>query len=286
VSEDEANHWSLNMANVTDRQKCGSGKNSGIVGNTSGGKSGNQKRTTQIVRTYAGDHWVDMEVLCTADFGGNQWPGPDQGNHGQENQQTIKCDPRNIANPDIAVVNFPSGKDDPHKYTVKTKQKRCAKMKSRNDIERRFNNKQGKGNGCRNNPDGKGGQGNQGNGGQGDKEGCKKRIAFNYIDKSLLLFGDPPSDPKKYREAVKKTNDQVDFWLNIEIPKSTMISRNRGYNGQDVQYDYFWECSKINLPGSDDKIDLKAETMRTDPYQVPINFGPDFLAVRFSGGAS
>ncbi len=234
-----------------------------------------KKRETKIIRTMmnGGDKWVDQETLYNADYGGSQWEGPDQGNQPQETIQTPNEDCLNEGG-DIAEVNFPKGKKDKKEHKVNIKNKSTIQMKSRNNVDRKFNNKQpGKpgGNTCRNSGD----------------DGCRKRIAFNYIDKSFLdRDGNPPSGAKDYREAVKKTGDQADFWLDVEIPKSHKQLRNKRQNGQAINYDYTWECGKIDLPGSSDNIDQSEEdsVVRTDPFRVAINFGPDFMGVTFSKG--
>lgn len=139
----------------------------------------------------------------------------------------------------------------------------------------------------------------------------------------------PPKDPKKYKEAVRKTNEGSGVVMDICIVKDAKL--NRGGKRQQVKPKDIWKDGNVAMEAwvkaeyerhqkelqhqrakeANDRAkaaaDAKAKTdalagaaavaagaagapskngpfFKLDMYQVPINFGPDALAVHFFDG--
>lgn len=143
----------------------------------------------------------------------------------------------------------------------------------------------------------------------------------------------PPKAPKEYKEAVRKSKDSADLYLDICIPKTVKL--NKTGKRQEIRPKEIWKNGQVDLPpGLRAEIEAKDREMaakkaaeektkedaakgpsgtgdsgggsqpekedtskgtltpspkgpffKLDPYQVPINFGPDSLAVEFYDGA-
>lgn len=263
---------------MAQREECGGGGGGG--GKDGKGKRDKEKkRKTRMIRVD-GDHggWVDIEVLDRASFSGAQWAGPDEGNLSQEtileNNKDLTGNKGSNKVP-IKMIGKPGTED-----IVTVRAKACSGLKSRNNVDRTFKNDPE--NSCRNGENG-GNKNNKKHKKPPDPNAtCLVRIAFNNIDADNMdkTTGEIPSDPKKYRDAVIKSKDQVDLWLDVEIPKKFQIKRLG--KTQDINYQNVHEC-KVNLPGSTKLSETPLLFVRLDPFQAVVNFGPDSLAVEFSG---
>jgi hypothetical protein len=250
-----------------------------------GCKSGNKndkdkKIKTRMVRATGGEFgWVDMEVVDKTSFDGAQWHGPDTGNLKQETIQTRDPERNGNKGNDVFKVRMIGPKKEKAKE-VDVRAKKCESFVARNNVERTFENKQCDkpgGNTCRNS-------------GKKDKKdennaACTVRICFNNIDDEHMDkdTGRIPEDPKKYKDAVTKSKDKVDIFLDVEVPRKFQFRRAKDNKRQEINFLTVHDC-KIDMPGSK-KLSEKevkcGETVRLDPFQAVVNFGPDTLAVDF-----
>jgi hypothetical protein len=232
------------------------------------------------------NYWIDLEILDTLVMDGKQYEGPDFGNDRQDTVVTlapfnndcgdeteIDMTPEDSVDPNVPPSGINTRKAGaPHKK-LKMKTKRSMKFNTRQaKVRKHFKNTTK--NTCRN---------------KEKTEGCLRRIRFNNIDvDNLEADGSPPKNPKKYRDAVTKTKDFVDIYLNIKYADQFKTTRGKEQKKQDTKNKEVWGCH-VQLPGTL-KIDAKAvkddpgiEVIVTNPYRAVINFGPDNLAVEFNG---
>jgi hypothetical protein len=121
----------------------------------------------------------------------------------------------------------------------------------------------------------------------------------------------PPPKPNDYKKAVRKSKDGSTLYLDVCIPKD--FKTQRGGAQQGIKTKKVWQKGKVDLPPNKAKEDKggtstsdgggggsgtepepaadvlspnpKGPFIKLDPYQVPVNFGPDSLAVEFFDGA-
>lgn len=245
-----------------------------------------------------GKFWVDLEVMRNATFKGVQWRGPAVGNQPQETIWKPSTDYTGHQGNDITPIKVKKDKDKEgkdkeeekkkDKDDVDLRNKRCSKMATAGaNIERSFKNEgdvkgdRDKGNSCRKN------------------NSHKKRVRFNPIEKDHLKEDEktgkrdqPPRNPKKYKDAVKKSMAQQaaqqgpPLWLLVEIEKKDKERRAKQLRRQEISR-AIYPNGNIDLPGSEKSKgdDLKEPHIRLDPYQKIVNFGPDGLAAEFEGTA-
>lgn len=220
-----------------------------------------KRRETKVVRVYAGDQWVDVEALTHASFDGKQWRGHDTGNQSQETiYEFNSAIAGNTGGDSSTIETVPDTKN----MSVTVHSKQSAMFETRDGRVQLFMK-------------------NEINNCQRNKEDRRRRIQFNNIDAEFLSGGQPPSDPEEYMEAIKKSKDSSDIWLDVFMPKEVVFVRNLDLRQQEIFLKDTWG-PKVNVPGGGGETDKKRDHVRLDPFQVVVNFGPDGLAVHFDDG--
>jgi len=227
--------------------------------------SNERKRKTRIVRVFADDQnfWVDLEVLDDGTFDGKQFKGPDTGN--QQQMTLLRMDDLfsgNVGSDGVQIDLLP-GLD--MTAVIETLEFASFMTRQGQKVTRKFVNTTEK---------------------NDTRKNHLRRIRSNYISKEFLNDdGEPPENPKDYRDAVSATKDSPGLYLDVYIPKSFVLRRAKGYPEQDIKFEGAWGGGVVNLPGSKTSSDPDRDHVQLDPYQVVINFGPDSLAAVFHGGS-
>jgi hypothetical protein len=222
-------------------------------------------RETKVIRVDGSDgSWIDLEVLENASFKGAQWQGPDVGNQAQETIYIFRRSENDDRGGDASVVGLipiPDRKEGSHQATIHNLHSALFETRKGRVRLEMANKKEN----CNRN-----------------KKDRRRRIQFNQIDEEFLVNGRPPSG-RDYKDAVEKSKDTSEIWLDVLMPKEVVFYRGKDIRHQKSLFQDVWG-GKVNLPGGGTETNKKADHVRLDPFQVVVNFGPDGLAVEFFDG--
>jgi hypothetical protein len=232
---------------------------------------GKDGRKTIIKRRWDQNRhfWVDVEILQSGAFDGKQWKGPDKGNQADHTILRLAEDLTENAGEDVVhVTMLPEDEED----SVELHTQRTVRLESRSHqiVNREWVNLQP----------------NQG--GENCRTVFRRRIASNNIDDlRIKKYGDPeregepPKDPEYYKRAVTKSKDRLELWLDVEIPKEVRLRRGVNSTLQEIKMGNVWGSGGVELDGASKIVKEGGPYLRLAPYEVAINFGPDYLAVEF-----
>jgi hypothetical protein len=257
----------------------------------------NKLRLTHVVRVWgmtpgSEKFWVDLEVIDRMTFSGSQYPGLMQGNQSQDTTIFLDHTPgrggnreKSYARVDMDPEKDPKKKTDDH-VMVPAIDATLFRIINGEHLRREFIN------------------GRSNIAGPDTPEGEMRRvqvglrIASNNIDEEFLVVPGaestggneeqlaPPSNTKKYVEAVRQSDDEASLWLDVWIPYQFFTARGTDHDFQAISAVKMWADEPritLRLPGVQPS-NPKDQHVLIDPYSAIVNFGPDTLPVEFHEG--
>lgn len=129
------------------------------------------------------------------------------------------------------------------------------------------------------------------------RNGVDEQYLHDVTDAEGRTTKQPPTDPKKYLEAVHNTNDMgtIDESFYVDLINKYAMKRERGASFQGIEFSGIWDNCLIyqkprgsdfdKMPGSQEDPAI-GDPVRLDPLQIVINFGfAEGLAVEFGDKA-
>src|SRR5262245_34186688 len=250
-------------------------------------------RRTKVVRVWdkSEKYWIDLEVLDQGHFSGWNWPGTDEGNESAlGNDVFVIWGGSDRTDDNVFVIMTPKPEGSNYfdrkptitlraAFEVKFLRKANPGFIGPETLNRIFINQRLKVDSV-----------TQRTSGNETRQAYRFRLASNNIDDEFLKdvkgFNgkQPPSDPKKYLNAVKESNDPAELWLDVLITDSFTQDKLSGFFAQRTVWERAWG-NIVRMPGVKKSPDRRKPHLMLDPYQHVINFGPDSLAVEFYRGS-